>query len=148
VATSSSQTVTCTATNAFGTAASASATVWPSTTVGGTVPATLSLTLGPAASFGPFRPGVDMTYDASTTATVTSTAGNAALSVSGPAHLTNGTFTLPEALQVEATPSSWSGPVSNDPVAIAFHQHIGDTVPLRTGAYTTTLTFTLSTTAP
>jgi hypothetical protein len=112
------------------------------------VPATLSLTLGAPASFGAFTPGVDRTYDASTTATVTSTAGNAALTVSGPMHLANGAFTLPDPLQVDATPSSWSGPVSNDPVAIAFHQHIGATDPLRTGAYTTTLTFTLSTTAP
>jgi predicted alpha-1,2-mannosidase len=148
VVTSSSQTATCTVTNAFGTSASATATVWPSTTVGGTVPATLSLTLGAPASFGAFTPGVDRTYDASTTATVTSTAGNAALTVSGPMHLANGAFTLPDPLQVDATPSSWSGPVSNDPVAIAFHQHIGATDPLRTGAYTTTLTFTLSTTAP
>jgi hypothetical protein len=148
VATSSSQTVTCTVRNAFGTSASASATVWPSTTVGGTVPATLSLVLGAPASFGAFAPGVDRTYTASTTATVTSTAGNAALTVSGPLHLANGEFTLPEALHVDATPSSWSGPVSNDPVTVAFTQHIGDTVPLRTGAYTTTLTFTLSTTAP
>jgi hypothetical protein len=148
VAPSASQTAVCTATNAFGTSATATTTVWPSTTVGGTVPATLALTLGPPASFGAFAPGVDHTYGASTSATVTSTAGNAALTVSGPLHLTNGSFTLPDALQVEATPSSWSGPVSNDPVAIAFHQHIGATDPLRTGAYTTTLTFTLSTTAP
>ena len=48
-------------------------------TVGGTVPATLSLTLGTAASFGAFTPGVARTYTASTTATVTSSAGDAAL---------------------------------------------------------------------
>ena len=53
-------------------------------TVGGTVPATLALTLGAPASFGAFTPGVDRDYDASTTATVTSTAGDAALSVVGP----------------------------------------------------------------
>ena len=52
--------------------------------MGGTVPATLALTLGPAASFGPFTPGVTRTYTASTTATVTSTAGDALLSVADP----------------------------------------------------------------
>ena len=35
---------------------------------GGTVPATLALTLGPAATFGTFTPGVARTYTASTTA--------------------------------------------------------------------------------
>ena len=38
--------------------------------------------------------------------------------------------------------------MSNDPVAIAFTQHIGATEPLRTGGYSKTLTFTLSTTTP
>ncbi len=47
--------------------------------VGGTVPATLSLTLGTPASFGPFLPGVAKDYTASTTATVISTAGDAVL---------------------------------------------------------------------
>jgi predicted alpha-1,2-mannosidase len=146
--TSTSGIATCTVTNAFGTSASASTTVWPSTTVGGTVPATLALTLNGPASFGTFTPGADRTYDASTTATVTSTAGNAALSVNGPAHLTNGAFTLADPLAVEMSPTSWSAPVSNDPVALAFHQHIGANEALRTGTYSTTLTFTLSTTMP
>ncbi len=117
-------------------------------TVGGTVPATLSLTLGPPASFGAFVPGADRTYTASTTANVISSAGNAALSVSDPGHLTNGAFSLPEALQVSMTPASWTGPVSNAAVAIAFSQHIGANDALRTGSYSRTLTFTLSTTAP
>jgi hypothetical protein len=38
--------------------------------------------------------------------------------------------------------------VSNDPVTIAFKQHIGANDPLRTGSYSKTLTFTLSTTTP
>ena len=38
--------------------------------------------------------------------------------------------------------------MSNDPVTIAFKQHIGATDALRTGAYSKTLTFTLSTTTP
>src|SRR3954447_11196859 len=42
-------------------------------TVGGNVPASLSLTLGPAASFGSFTRGVAKTYDASTTADVITT---------------------------------------------------------------------------
>src|SRR5262249_40222036 len=44
--------------------------------VGGTVPATLSLTLGAPAAFGPLTPGVAHDYTASTPATVTSTAGD------------------------------------------------------------------------
>jgi predicted acyl esterase len=116
--------------------------------VGGTVPATLSLALGGAASFGAFTPGLDKEYTASTTANVISTAGNATLSVSDPGHLTNGSFSLPEALRVDIAPASWTGPVSNAAVAIAFHQHIGANDALRTGAYSKTLTFTLSTTAP
>src|SRR4051794_22181171 len=51
---------------------------------GGTVPATLALTMGAAATFGAFTPGLDRTYDATTTASVTSTAGDAALTVSDP----------------------------------------------------------------
>ncbi len=117
-------------------------------TAGGSVPATLSLTLGAAASFGAFTPGLDHTYTASTTANVISTAGGAALAVSDPGHLTNGAFSLPEALQVSLTPSSWSAPVSNGAVAIAFSQHVGAADALRTGGYAATLTFTLSTTTP
>ena len=47
--------------------------------VGGTVPATLSLTLGAPATFGAFTPGLARTYTASTTANVISTAGDALL---------------------------------------------------------------------
>jgi hypothetical protein len=43
---------------------------------------------------------------------------------------------------------TWGGPVSNDAVAIGFQQAIGSTDPLRTGSYSKTLTFTLSTTTP
>jgi hypothetical protein len=116
--------------------------------VGGTVPATLSLSLGPAASFGAFTAGVDHTYTASTTADVLSTAGDATLSVSDPGHLTNGAFSLPDPLQVTMTPSAWTAPVSHAAVAIGFAQHIGATDALRTGTYSKTLTFTLSTTTP
>ena len=138
--------------------------------VGGTVPATLSLTLGPAASFGPFTPGLAKTYFASTTANVISTAGDALLSVSDPSsvgtgHLVNGTFVLPEPLQARARNAAntgtaynnvgsnlnlltWSGPVSNDAVNLEFSQLVKANDPLRTGTYSKALTFTLSTTQP
>jgi hypothetical protein len=43
---------------------------------------------------------------------------------------------------------SYSAPVSNDPVAVTFSQAIGANDALRTGVYSKTLTFTLSTTTP
>jgi predicted dienelactone hydrolase len=116
--------------------------------VAGTVPATLALTLGPAASFGTFTPGVAGEYTASTTANVVSTAGDAALTVSDPGHLMNGTFALPQPLRVEINPASWTQPVSNASAAITFRQAIASGDALRTGAYSRTLTFTLSTTTP
>ncbi|HEY3712858.1 MAG TPA: NPCBM/NEW2 domain-containing protein [Amycolatopsis sp.] len=138
--------------------------------VGGTVPATLSLTLGPAASFGPFTPGADGTYTAQSTADVVSSAGNALLTVSDPdtahpGHLVNGAYVLAQPLQMRATDAdtmgtafnpigasfnllSWSGPVSHDAVRLEFQQAIGASEPLRTGAYGKTLTYTLSTTQP
>jgi hypothetical protein len=138
------------------------------TSVGGTVPATLSLQLGAPASFGNFIPGLAQEYTASSTATVTSTAGDAALSVADPSttatgHLVNGEFSLPSALQASAndgafapvpgsanplTLLTYSGPVSNDGVTLNFKQQIGATDALRTGTYAKTLTFTLSTTNP
>jgi hypothetical protein len=115
---------------------------------GGTVPATLSLTLGAPASFGAFTPGVGKEYTASTTANVISTAGDATLSASGPVHLANGAFTLASPLGVEISPSTWSGPVSNGPAAITFRQAIAANEALRTGTYAATVTFSLSTTTP
>jgi hypothetical protein len=119
-------------------------------TVGGTVPPTLSLQVAPA-SFGAFAPGVARTYETSTTATVTSTAGDAALTVSNlspPTHMTNGAFSLPRPLQVLGLPKAYGAPVSNDAVTIGFRQEIGATDALRTGVYNSTLVFTLSTTSP
>jgi hypothetical protein len=136
--------------------------------VGGTVPATLSLTLGAPASFGAFTPGVARDYTASTTASTVSTAGDATLSVSDPSstatgRLVNGAFSLAAPLQVaagaaafapvggSAAPTSlltYSGPVSNDVATVNFKQSIGANEALRTGTYAKTLTFTLSTTAP
>jgi hypothetical protein len=142
-------------------------------TVGGTVPATLSLTLGNPASFGPFTPGVTKTYNATMGATVTSTAGDALLSVADPdtvntGHLVNATFALPQPLQARGRKSdaqgtaynnvgssasplnllTWSAPVSNDAVSLDFQQLINSGDALRTGTYSKTLTFTLSTTNP
>jgi hypothetical protein len=139
--------------------------------VGGTVPATLSLSIGAPASFGPFAAGVGKDYDASTTANVITTAGDAALSVADPSsnspgHLVNGAFSLPSALQAKATnagnPNTAFGPVSgsplnllgytnpasNDTVTLTFRQTVGANDALRTGTYSKTLTFTLSTTTP
>jgi glycerophosphoryl diester phosphodiesterase len=116
--------------------------------VGGSVPATLSLTLGAPASFGAFTPGVAKDYTASTVANVVSSAGDATLTTSDPGHLTNGSFALPEPLVVELSKTAWTAPVANDPVTITFKQHVGAGDALRTGQYANTLTLTLSTTAP
>ena len=99
-------------------------------------------------SFGTFTPGIARDYTAQTSATVTSTAGNAALSVSDPGHLMNGDYALPQPLRVELSKASWTGPVSNDLVALVFRQAIGAGDALRTGSYSKTLTFTLSSTTP
>ncbi|HWK28798.1 MAG TPA: hypothetical protein VNS09_19715 [Solirubrobacter sp.] len=149
--TAASNTVTLTATSVSDPSKTATATCAQAQAagdVGGTVPATLSLELGAAASFGAFQPGVDREYVTSTTANVVSTAADAALTVSEPGHLTNGAFSLPEALRVGVEPGAWSGPVSNGAATITFRQHIGANDALRTGAYSKTLTFTLSTTNP
>jgi hypothetical protein len=126
--------------------------------VSGTVPATLSLTLGAPATFGSFTAGVNGDYTAQTTANVISTAGDATLTVSDPSstatgHLVNGAFSLLSPITLGGSPlpavaKTYSGPISNDVVPIAFGQHIGSTDPLRTGTYSKTLTFTLSTTSP
>ena len=112
------------------------------------MPATLALTLGAPATFAPFVPGVAADYTASTTAKVLSTAGDATLAVSDPGHLANGTFSLPGPLQVSFSKSTWTGPVSNEDTTVTFKQHIGANDALRTGTYSKTLTFTLSTTTP
>jgi hypothetical protein len=126
--------------------------------VGGTVPATLSLTLGTPASFGAFTPGVAADYTAGTTADVVSTAGDAALTVSDPSatapgHLVNGAFSLPSPLTIGGSPlpavaRTWAAPVAHDPVTVTFGQHVAAGDALRTGIYAKVLTFTLSTTTP
>ena len=122
------------------------------TTVSGTVPATLSLQLAAVPSFGAFVPGVARTYAVTSSATVTSTAGDATLSV-GDGRLANGTFTLAQPVRVNSTPApgivkTWTAPTTAERVDLTFEQAIGADEPLRTGAYAKTLTFTLSTTSP
>jgi extracellular elastinolytic metalloproteinase len=146
---------------------------WPTADVGGTVPPTLSLTLGGPATFSPFIPGIGNNYDATSTANVISTAGDGNLSIADPAatntgQLVNGAFALPTKVQARATsaagtgvaladvgssanPTSlldYTGPVSNDQVTLSFRQRINASDALRTGAYSKTLTLTLSTTQP
>jgi hypothetical protein len=133
--------------------------------VTGSVPGTLSLSLGNAVNLGTFIPGVPADYTGSTAATVTSTAGEASLTVvdpslNAPGRLVNGAFALARPLEagvggtyaaVSNSPlalKSYAAPVSNDVVPIGFKQTIGANDPLRTGTYAKTLTFTLSTTTP
>ena len=134
--------------------------------VSGTVPATLSLTVTPTANLGTFVPGVARDYSTTLGANATSTGGDATLSVAdasttAPGHLVNGAFALARPLQSRVAPTafapisgspltlkSYSGPVSNDAVTVELQQSIGSSDPLRTGTYSKTLTFTLSTTSP
>ena len=124
---------------------------------GGTVPATLSLSLGAPANFGAFTPGVGREYTASTSANVISSAGDATLTVADPSatntgKLVNGAFTLTAPLSASATSAvataaaggsvggsgapttllTYAGPSSNDAVTITFKQSIGVNEALRT----------------
>jgi len=132
------------------------------------VPATLAVALGGTSSLGTFIPGVANDYTASTNAIITSTAGNATLTVSDPSatntgKLVNGTHALAQPLQVRAGTNAFapiggsasptallafSEPVSGTTVPVEFKQSIGSRDGLRSGQYGKTLTFTLSTTTP
>ena len=117
------------------------------------MPATLALTLGAPASFGAFTPGVAKEYTATTTATVISTAGDATLTVTDPSTNAPATWSTARSrcrsrCRASASVTTWTAPVSNEAVTITFKQAIGATDALRTGTYTKTLTFTLSTTTP
>jgi hypothetical protein len=139
--------------------------------VGGTVPATLALSLGAPVNFGAFTPGVARNYDQVATASVLSTAGDASLSVSdadtvNTGKLVNGAFALASPVQISANNAAnpavaykpvgastslltYSAPTPGaDAVTLNFRQSIGANDPLRTGAYAKTLTFTVSTTTP
>jgi hypothetical protein len=141
--------------------------------VSGVVPMMLALRLAsPQLTFGQMTPGVAQVYAASVGATVTSTAGNATLSVidssSDDGRLANGTFKLASPLLVRATNAAnpftafaplgglnnprtlltYPREISNDAVTISLQQPISATEPLLAGGYTKTLTFTLSTATP
>ena len=127
---------------------------------------TLSLDLTPSANLGAFIPGVGKDYEATVAATVTSSAGDATLTVADPnptaaGRLTNGSFALAQPVMARAnqgvfaaitaaplTLLTYAAPVSAGPVTIGLKQTIGANEPLRTGTYGKTLTFTLSTTTP
>ena len=114
-----------------------------------------------------------MDYETAVAATVTSTAGDARLSVADASpnatgRLTNGAFSLTQAIQARArntaNPSTafapvggsanpttlltYAAPISADQVTIGLRQAILANEALRTGLYSKTLTFTLSTTSP
>ncbi len=143
--------------------------------VGADVPSLLSLNISPSASFGSLVPGVGRTYDTALAALVTSTAGNATLSVydasaTNVGVMTNGTFALSSPLQIRASHAgnpnaafapitgttaapqsiaSWSAPTFGaDTVTLNLRQVISASEQLRAGTYGKTLTFTLSTTTP
>ncbi len=138
-----------------------------------TVGSVLAITLSNTATFGAITPGVGKDYTASIAALVTSTAGDAKLTVADPSanapgHLVNGQYSLAAPLQAQATnaahPTSafavvtgadspltlltWNAATSADAVTIGLKQTIGATEVLRSGGYTKTLTFTVSTTTP
>ena len=144
----------------------------------GNVPATLNLNLGTPTEFSPFVPGLTKDYLATLNAQIVSTAGDLTLTVNDAAttnvgKLVNGTFALAQTVQAGAVkvptdgtptpaPSSfkplggasaptplltYDGPVSGS-AAITFKQPVAETDALRTGSYTKTLTFTISTTTP
>jgi hypothetical protein len=140
--------------------------------IDGGTPATLSLTLGSASPFAPFVPGVAKNYATTMTAHIISSAGDGLLTVAdpdavNPGHLVNGTYVLPSPLSAAATSATgtslgsavvnstaaptaletWAGP-SNEDITLTFTQPVGIADVLRTGGYSKTLTFTLSTTQP
>jgi hypothetical protein len=137
--------------------------------VSGTVHSTLGLTISStSSSLGSFVPGVAASYSTSVALGVTSSTGGAVLTVGDPSpvatgHLVNGAFSLLSPLQARAgaspfgpvgssaTPlvlNAYPVPVVNDPVAVTFNQAISATEPLRTGSYSKTVLFTLSSTSP
>ncbi len=150
--------------------------------VGGETPPTLVLTLGTPGAFTQFIPGLAREYTTTMTASVTSTAENASLSVADPSatatgRLVNGAFSLAAPLQASASSTlndpaavppltvpapagpvggaasplqllTYNTPVGLDVATLTFKQSIGQTEALRTGGYSKTLTFTLSTTNP
>ena len=139
----------------------------------GTVPFMLSLRLSSQLTeIGSLIPGLARDYDATLGATVTSTAGNATLSVAdttnGSGRLANGDLELAQPLQARATNATTQNTafapitgaenpltlltyntwVTNDAVTIMLRQRILANEPLLAGGYGKTITFTLSTVNP
>jgi sugar phosphate isomerase/epimerase len=144
-------------------------------TIGGDVPSLLQLTVpNNGGSFGTFVPGVARNYTTALAANVTTTTGDAALSVTDPStnapgKLVNGANSLASPVGIRAlalgdpantayTPlpgdnsalllKSWTAPVTNATLTLGLQQSIGAAEALRAGTYSKTLTFTLSTTTP
>jgi hypothetical protein len=140
--------------------------------IDGGAPATLTLSLGSAAPFAPLIPGLAKSYMTSMTAHIVSSAGDGLLTVAdpdaaNPGHLVNGAYVLPSPLSASATSptgvsagsnpiagtaapttlETWAGPANED-ITLVFTQPIAVSDVLRTGSYSKTLTFTLSTTQP
>jgi hypothetical protein len=128
--------------------------------VGGSVPGLLQLSVpNVGGSFGTFVPGVTRTYTTALAATVTATTGNAELTVAdnsgmAPGHLVNGSFSLPQPLNIRAVglgdsplPAygplnesslplllrTWTCPFANDSLTIGLRQSIAAADALRAG---------------
>ena len=92
----------------------------------------LALDVTTPGSLGSFTPGVAKDYSVETSAKVTSSAGDAQLSVvdpssTAPGHLVNGAYALASPLQINGSPlagtpstlKTWTGPITGDTVALA-----------------------------
>ena len=117
--------------------------------VGGTVPATLSLTLGAPATFGAVdarrREGVHGLDDRERGQHRARRDADRERPRPPDERDVRAAGAAAGVLQPSPT---WTAPVSNDPVTIGFKQAVKASDALRTGAYRKTLTFTLSTTNP
>jgi hypothetical protein len=144
-----------------------------SQTYAGSVASQIGISFGGPPTLGnwTFLAGQAGTYSASTTATITTTATSTALTVAdtstnAPGHLVNGTYSLPQALQMDATDAAhstgtfqslgastttlltYTAPASSDAVTINAQQLIAATDPLHTGTYSKTFVFTVSVLTP
>jgi hypothetical protein len=142
---------------------------------GGAVETTMALTNLAPVTLGAFTPGVTQSYLATIAPMITSSAGDIALTVHDPSttnvgRLVNGPAALTTPLNVFATtvpatavaapggaiggaaaPTallSYAAPASRSSSTLTFRQNINQAETLRTGSYSKTLVFTLSTTAP
>jgi hypothetical protein len=132
-------------------------------------PSVLGLSVNPL-QFNPFVAGLSETYTATTTASVTSTWPNAALSVYDPdpvngtnGRLLNGTSVIPRDMQVLNSVGSFSNignasspdtiatfdaQVASQSTPVTMRQQINSTDVLVAGEYAKSMTFSLSTSTP